>query len=262
MTFTLSRRPNELVFRPVHLVERAHLTPHYVRLTLAGDALKGFDSPGSDDHIRVFFPDAPATTTLTTEELRGFPSRELTPLAWDADSGVLELEFLLHGDEGVAGRWAATAELGSTVGVGGPRGSMVLDGEPDSWFLAGDETALPAIRRFVAAMPSVPPGQVRGRVLVEVPDAAHQPPFDVPPGTELRWVHRGAAPAGSALISALESMGADERPPGDAFAFVAAEHEIVKPARALVLDRWGLDPAHVVVKGYWRRGEAEYHAPH
>ncbi|WP_341769733.1 hypothetical protein [Agromyces protaetiae] len=36
----------------------------------------------------------------------------------------------------------------------------------------------------------------------------------------------------------------------------------MKPGRALVLDRWGLDPEHVVVKGYWRRGEAEYHAPH
>lgn len=262
MSFTLSRRPNELVFRPVRLVERRQLTPHYIRLTLAGDALRGFDSPGSDDHIRVFFPDRADSTALTAEQLRAYPSRELTPLVWDATAGTLELEFLLHGDEGVAGRWAATAELGSTVGVGGPRGSMVLEGEPDSWFLAGDETALPAIRRFVAAMPDAAPGERRGLVLVEVPDAEHEPAFDVPPGTELRWLHRGDSPAGSALAAAIRTMTAADRPAGEVFAFVAAEHEIVKPARALVLDRWRLDPAQVVVKGYWRRGEAEYHAPH
>jgi NADPH-dependent ferric siderophore reductase len=262
VSFTLSRRPNELVFRPARLVERTQLTPHYVRLTLAGDALRGFDSPGSDDHIRVFFPDQADSTALTAEELRAYPSRELTPVSWDAAAGTLELEFLLHGDEGVAGRWAGSAELGSTVGVGGPRGSMVLDGEPDSWFLAGDETALPAIRRFVAAMPAGAPGERRGLVLVEVPDADHQPAFEVPTGTELRWVHRGDSPAGSALAAAIDALTAADRPAGAVFAFVAAEHAIVKPARALVLDRWQLDPEHVVVKGYWRRGEAEYHAPH
>jgi NADPH-dependent ferric siderophore reductase len=99
-------------------------------------------------------------------------------------------------------------------------------------------------------------------VLVEVPDADHEPAFEAPAGTELRWVHRGSSPAGSALAAAIEAMTDADRPAGSVFAFVAAEHAIVRPARALVLDRWGLDPDQVVVKGYWRRGEAEYHAPH
>jgi NADPH-dependent ferric siderophore reductase len=36
----------------------------------------------------------------------------------------------------------------------------------------------------------------------------------------------------------------------------------VKPGRALLLDRWELDPDRIIVKGYWKRGETEYHAPH
>lgn len=266
MPFTLTRRPKDLVFRPARLAERTWLAPHYVRVRLEGDALRGFDSPGSDDHIRVFFPEGgPEPDLLDAEALRAFPSREYTPLAWDGAAGALELEFVVH-DHGVAGRWAAEAPIGSVVGVGGPRGSMIVDGAPAGWFLAGDETALPAMRRFLDRLSQTSPDG-RGLVLVEVPDAAAQPALDVPDGTELRWVHRGGAAEGSALAAALNALGPADRPAPDAdaadvFAFVAAEHAVVKPGRALVLDRWRLEPAHAIVKGYWRRGEAEYHAPH
>lgn len=272
MPFTLTRRPNELVFRPVRLTMRDWLAPHYVRVRLESEALRGFDSPGSDDHIRVFFPDrtafpdgSAAQEALDAEALREFPSREYTPLAWDASAGTLDLEFVVH-QHGIAGRWAAEATMGSVVGVGGPRGSMVVDGAPAGWLLAGDETALPAIRRFLERFSQTAPDG-RGLVLVEVPDAAHRPVVETPAGTELRWINRGEASAGSALIAALDALGAADRPASgadadDVFAFVAAEHSVVKPGRALVLDRWGLDAERVAVKGYWRRGEAEYHAPH
>ncbi|BDZ54588.1 hypothetical protein GCM10025870_16610 [Agromyces marinus] len=172
---------------------------------------------------------------------------------------------MLH-EHGVGGRWAARAPLGSPVGVGGPRGSMLIEGTARGWFLAGDETAIPAIRRLLAELSTASPHGA-GLVLIEVPDEAHRPVIEAPPGAELRWVHRGAAPAGSALVAAVDALTSEDRPaptadPAEVFAFIAAEHTIVKPGRALVLDRWGLDPDRVVVKGYWRRGEDEYHAPH
>ncbi|MET0842765.1 MAG: hypothetical protein ABWY23_02880 [Mycetocola sp.] len=36
----------------------------------------------------------------------------------------------------------------------------------------------------------------------------------------------------------------------------------MRPGRTLLFDRWNLDAATAIVKGYWKRGEAEYHAPH
>ncbi|GAA1057785.1 siderophore-interacting protein [Agromyces luteolus] len=264
MPFTLARRPNELVFRPVRLAARTALAPDYVRLRFEGEALRGFDSPGADDHIRVFFPphaggagDSATPADLAAEALRAFPNREYTPLHWDADAGALELEFVVHGDAGVAGPWAASAPVGSVVGVGGPRGSLVLEGEPDAWFLAGDETAIPAIRRWLRRMP---PG-ARGHVVVEVRGPADELDLDAPAGVEVRWVHRGDAPAASALTAELDALAPADRPAGDVFAFVAAEQAIVRPGRAL-LSRWGIDADRAVVKGYWKRGESEYHAPH
>ena len=69
-------------------------------------------------------------------------------------------------------------------------------------------------------------------------------------------------PAGTTLAGRLDDLTADDRPAGSVFGFVAAEQSIVKPGRALLLERWGLAPEQIVVKGYWKHGEAEYHAPH
>lgn len=251
--FRLVPQGQELRFRRTTLATREWLTPTYVRVRLTGEDLRGFSSPGADDHIRVFFPNGDPETI---EELRAAPSREYTPYAWDED--WLELEFALHGDEGIAAPWAAAAPLGSIAGVGGPRGSKVLTGRPDAWFLAGDETAVPAIRRFARAMDS----DATGRILVEVTDAAHELDIAVPGGVTVEHVHRGDARAGSALAHRIDAFAAADRPDGAVFGFVAAEQSIVKPGRALLLERWGLDSDRVIVKGYWKRDESEYHAPH
>ncbi|QNA91890.1 MULTISPECIES: siderophore-interacting protein [unclassified Microbacterium] len=248
--FSIERRGLELRFRNVTLSAREWLAPDFVRVRLTGSDLAGFDSLGSDDHMRLFFPDGPVGSV---EELRSAPSREYTPLAWGED--WLDVEFAVHGDQGVAAPWAATAPLGAAIGVGGPRGSAVLVGEPGSWLLVGDETAIPAIRRFAALIPVGTPA----RIVVETVNQGRE--FDIEAPVEIEWLHRGNAPSGSALIAFLETLTADDAVGSDPFVFIAAEQAIVKPGRAL-LERWGVDTAKAVVKGYWKRGEAEYHAPH
>ncbi|WP_404473328.1 siderophore-interacting protein [Microbacterium aerolatum] len=248
-SFALERQRLDLQFRAVTLTAREQLAPNYVRVRLEGDDLFGFTSLGSDDHMRLFFPDEMPDSL---EELRTAPSREYTPLVWDEN--WLEVEFAVHGDEGIAARWAATAPLGSQIGVGGPRGSAVITGTPGSWFLAGDETAIPAIRRFAALI-----GDQPARIVIEAHGAEDEIEIDAP--VKVEWLHRGDEPAGSALISFLDGLGESDATGSDPFVFVAAEQSVVKPGRAL-LARWGVSTDHATVKGYWKRGEAEYHAPH
>src|SRR3546814_605411 len=135
--FSLTRRGLDLRFRSAALADRTWQTEAYVRVRLAGSDLAGFTSLGSDDHMRLFFLGGPGTSL---EELRAAPSREYTPFAWG--EGWLEVEFAIHGEpgqRGVAAEWAASAPIGSAIGVGGPRGSMVIEGAPDGWFLARSE---------------------------------------------------------------------------------------------------------------------------
>ena len=256
-TFALTRRPLELRFRRATLAGRKWPALDYLRVRLTGPELVGFGSAGDDDHIRVFFPGA-GDPVGTAEELRAAPSREYTPLAWgdDGATGWLDLEFAGHGGSGVGARWAATAPPGSVVGIGGPRRTMSIEGKPEAWLLAGDEAAIPQIKRYAALIRDDTPATI----LVEVADAAHAVPIQAP--VPVTYVPRDGRPAGSALAAALDAIGAADRPTGAVFGFVAAEASIVPPARALLLDRWGLDPETVVAKGYWKLGEPEYHAPH
>lgn len=248
--FTLERQSIELRFRGATLAAREWLARNYVRVRLRGNELTGFTSLGADDHLRLFFAESP---TNSRDELRAAPSREYTPLAWGDD--WLDVEFVVHGEEGIAGPWAARAPLGSFVGVGGPRGSAVVQGEPDSWLLVGDETAIPAIRRFAAQIPSGVPA----RIVIETCSANDEVAIDSPVTVE--WLHRNEAPAGSALITFLDGLTEADRVGDDPLCFIAAEQSIVRPGRAL-LSRWGIDATQAIVKGYWKRDETEYHAPH
>lgn len=248
-SFSLERQRLDLQFRAATLTAREQLAPNYIRVRLEGDDLYGFTSLGSDDHMRLFFPEE---AVESVEELRAAPNREYTPLVWDEN--WLEVEFAVHGDEGVAARWAATAPIGSQIGIGGPRGSAVLTGTPGSWFLAGDETAIPAIRRFAALI-----GDQPARIVIEVRSPVDEIAIDAP--VKVEWVHRADAPAGSALISLLDGLDELDAVGADPFVFIAAEQSVVKPGRAL-LARWGVDSGRATVKGYWKRGESEYHAPH
>lgn len=256
-SFSLERQSLDLRFRNAALSTREYLTDAYVRIRVTGDELDGFGSPGHDDHIRIFLPDAPPSSV---EEMREAPSREFTPVEWGTDAAgehFLDLEFALHGDEAVASAWAQHAPIGSPIGIGGPRGSLSVVGSPDGWLLAGDETAVAQIRRYAALIPEDAPALI----LVEVRNAAHQMPIDAPVPVE--YINRGSAAPGTALAAAIANMDEDDKPGTDPFLFVAAEQAIVKPARQLAA-RWGVDTARAVIKGYWKSEAtgAEYHAPH
>jgi NADPH-dependent ferric siderophore reductase len=179
----------------------------------------------------------------------GVSLRSYTARRQDADRGEVEIDFVLHGD-GPAAAWGGAAVPGATVAVasGGPLGDR-----PARWLLlAGDETALPAITRILAAAPP----STRGVALVEVADAAEEQPLAAPEGVEVRWLHRDGTPPGEGTLLA-DAVAALDRPDGeDLFAWVAAESAAVRTVRADLRARWGLGRAQHHAIGYWRRGRA------
>jgi NADPH-dependent ferric siderophore reductase len=183
------------------------------------------------------------------EGAHGVSLRSYTARRQDPERGEVEIDFVLHGD-GPAAAWAGAAVPGTTVAVagGGPLGDR-----PAGWLLlAGDETALPAITRILAAAPP----SARGIALVEVADAAEEQPLPAPEGMAVRWLHRdGTAPGEGTLLT--DAVATLERPAGeDLFAWVAAESATVRAVRADLRGRWGLSRAQHHAIGYWRRGRA------
>jgi NADPH-dependent ferric siderophore reductase len=236
-----------------------------VRVVLGGDDLVGFVSLGFDDHVKIFIPPPGATELwLPTSGPQGaaLPEgveppamRDFTPRKYDAEAGELTIDFALH-EAGPATAWAANARPGDFLGVGGPRGSMVVPTGFRLHVLIGDETAIPAIARRLEELPS----DVGARVIVEVEGPGHELNLASDAKIELTWVHRNGAPAGQALLQAVRS--ANLTGGGDLYAWVACESSVAKLLRTHLVDERRFDPKRIKAAGYWKRGAAAVHEMH
>jgi len=239
------------------------LTPKMVRIIVGGDALAGFVSAAHDDHVKVFFPQpGQEKPVLPTPSPNGpvYPegalrpaARDYTPRRYDAAANTLTIDFVLHGD-GPATAWAAQARPGDFLGVGGPRGSFIVPDDFDWYLLAGDETALPAIGRRLEELPA----RARAIIVVEVADAGEEQRFDTRARIETHWLHRdGAEPGDQSLLQ--RAIAELPLPPGDGYAWVAAEAATAKALRRLLIDERGLRKDRVKAAAYWKRGAVAVH---
>ncbi|UIK06023.1 siderophore-interacting protein [Neorhizobium galegae] len=223
----------------VETVER--ITPQMLRITLGGGDLSDFVSAAPDDHIKIFLP------TEAGEPER----RDYTPRRYDQNARSLALDFAVH-DAGPATRWALDAVPGSTLSIGGPRGSAVISGVK-RWLLIGDETALPAIGRRIeeaggdAVITSI--GLVAGPEEEQV--------FETRASLKTLWVHRPLSRAtdASGVISLLDAIALEP----ETFIWVAAEASVARAIRAYLVEKRGYPLAWVKAAGYWAQGKADAH---
>ena len=169
------RRPR--VARVGEVVRTSRLTPHMIRVVLGGEGLAGFPAGEYTDHyVKLLFPPpgAPYGVPFDPEQVRADHPQEHWPVtrtytvrAWDADRGELTIDFVYHGDEGLAGPWAAAAAPGDRIQMFGPGGGYAPSPDADWHLLVGDESALPAIgvalTRLPAGVPALVFVEVEGR---------------------------------------------------------------------------------------------------
>jgi len=248
------------VARVAEVLRRTQLTPHMIRVVFGGEGLRGFPVGEFTDHyVKLQFPPpgagyaVPYDVETVQRELprEQWPvSRTYTVRSWDAVAGELTIDFVHHGDEGVAGPWAAAAQPGDRLQLFGPGGAYAPSVLADWHLLVGDEAALPAI---AAALPRVPSG-AQARVFLEVAGPEEEQDLPVAPGVELHWVHRGSAVPGEALVAAVRSA---QLPTGTAQAFVHGEAHLVRELRSLVRVDLAVPRELMSVSGYWRLGSTE-----
>jgi len=260
---TVRRVRHETKRRLLQVRDVSRLTPKMVRIVLAGDELAGFVSAAHDDHVKLFFP-PPGTEqpVLPAQGPNGpvYPegavrpaARDYTPRRYDAAAGTLAIDFVLHGD-GPATSWAAHARPGHFLGVGGPRGSFIVPDDFDWYLLAGDETALPAIARRLEELPA----GTRAIAVIEVADAAEERPLASRARLDTSWLHRDGAPPGETSLL-LDAVAALALPPGEGYAWVAAEAATAKSLRAHLVEARSLRKDRVKAAAYWKRGAVAVH---
>lgn len=127
--------------RLLHVQRTQDLAPNLRRVFLGGPQLAGFPSDSAGAHIKLMLPlpgqHEPVLPTLGADgpiwppaEIRPI-TRTYTVAAIDTQRGELAVDFVLHGDNGPASRWANAAQPGAAIGVAGPAA-------PPRFFAAAD----------------------------------------------------------------------------------------------------------------------------
>ncbi|HEU5030430.1 MAG TPA: siderophore-interacting protein [Spirillospora sp.] len=236
------------------------LTPHMIRVVLGGESLAGFGAGAFTDHyVKLLFPQPGVEypEPFDMEKVRAemprdqWPSvRTYTVRAWDPDAVELTIDFVHHGDKGIAGPWAASVRPGEEIFFNGPGGAYAPSADAGWHLLVGDESALPAIAASLERIPAGAPA----RVFIEVAGPEEEQDLRAPAGTELVWLHRDGGQVGDLLVEAVQKL---DFPEGDVHAFVHGEANFVKALRRhLRVDR-GLPMERLSISGYWRRGRDE-----
>jgi NADPH-dependent ferric siderophore reductase len=242
------------------VLRREQLTPHMIRVVLGGPDLRDFPAGAFTDHyVKLLFPPAgvryprPFDLAAIRQELprEDWPrTRTYTVRRWDRATGELTLDFVYHGDEGLAGPWAASVQPGEELHFMGPGGKYAPSVDAGWHLLVGDESALPAI---AAAVEALPPGAV-AKAFVEVADAQEEQWLESAGDVEIAWLHRGRRQIGDLLLERVTAMAF---PAGRVQAFVHGEANFVKALRRHLLAERGLTADQLSISGYWRRGADE-----
>lgn len=236
----------------VHVIAARRLTPSMVRVTVAAARPSGVTPPGGiapdgadaggrtslahfadcgfDQRIKIILPAQPGGEIPLADpenwyrDLRSLPdgrrpaARTYTvrsmrnPGSPDAE---IDIDVVLHGTDGPASAWAASAM--ETVLAGDPtgptrvtlvgpdarfeadhRGREFVTSERRDLLIAGDETALPAIAAILERLDRAS----TGTVLIEVPTGYDAIPLSAPAGIKVTFLPRDGARHGDLLVRA------------------------------------------------------------
>jgi len=235
------------------------ITPHMIRVVVGGPGLAEFpETPHTDRYVKLLFarPGVVYPEPFDIEAIWAALPREQWPVtrtytvrALDHAAGELTIDFVYHGDSGLAGPWAAAARPGDVLRMMGPGGAYAPDPEADWHLLVGDESAVPAISAACERIPAGAPAVV----VLEVADESERQQLAGPGVLDVTWLYRnGGRP--DQVLAALRDL---DLPPGRVHAFVHGEAGLIRGVRRHLLDECGVARETLSVSGYWRRGRDE-----
>ncbi|MGF6109272.1 siderophore-interacting protein [Pseudomonas sp. ADAK2] len=200
------------------------LSPHMMRVTLAGPMVTEMATWAPDQRVKLFFPAEDGSPARLAHDDGWYARYRSMPVAQRpamrtytirhlrAEQGEVDIDFVLHGETGPASRWAIRALPGASIQITAPdRHFSAQDAGGFEWkppqalkqlLLVADGTALPAalgILDELAAMAEPPVTQA----FFEVDSREDALPVPDWPGLSVEWLIRDHAVAGSLMVEAV-----------------------------------------------------------
>ncbi len=178
------KRPEARIIR----VKKAYyLTPNMIRVTFSGPELKGIPSGREGGNCKLTIPFDGQNYQAFVEQMqqgKKLPVRTYTVRAYREKKLEMDIDFVAHGTEGPASRWAMTAKPGSFCGFRGPSTAKVTHFESDWYVIAADMSALPLAVVTLESMPR----DAKGVAVFEVATEADKQLINAPKGVGIYWL--------------------------------------------------------------------------
>ena len=238
----MARRPP----RELQVLTVTDITPNMRRITLGGSGLQDFPANSEGAYLKLFLDDPdqaePSVRTYTVRQQRD---------ATDATEYEIDVDFVLHGDHGIASRWAANACTGDMLKVGGPGPRKTLNLDADWFFLVADMTALPALSVNLEEMPV----GASGYAVIQILQAEDRQELVAPPGVDIDWVVAPSDASGRAAV--IDTIRNKKWLAGRPAVWAANEFDTMRAMRVYFKKERGLSTQDAYISSYWKQGLRE-----
>jgi NADPH-dependent ferric siderophore reductase len=239
-------------FRKVEVRETERVSARMTRVVLVGPELEGFAVPEPAASVRLLLPSRAAELVLPEWNGNEFllPGgrrpviRTFTPQPLEAQT--LRLDIVTHGS-GAASDWVQSARPGAAAALSGPGRGYTVGETVRELLIGGDETAVPAIRQVLDAIPAAG----KARVHIEIADPEARTDLAARAQTPVTWHLLGAdAVPGDALFEAI----AAEEISSESSVWIAGEAAGVQRIRKHLFGERGIPRGRTTIRGYWKQG--------
>ena len=231
-----------------------HLTPNMIRVTFAGPELASFPEGREGGNCKLMLPEPDESRESFAKRLSEGPApvrRTYTVRHYRADAQELDIDFVAHGDNGPASRWASRAKPGDFLGLAGPSTPKMERFEADWYLVAADPSAVPVAAAALEAMPR----DAQGIAVFEMTSAEDRQQIDAPEGIELHWLVQPDPYQPSSRQEEL--IRAMDWPEGRVQTCIAGESGVIRALRAFLHQEKHLPREDTYISGYWKIGLVE-----
>lgn len=245
----------------LRLKKKEYITPHLIRVILEGDAVEEYKDCTPGNNNKIFIPPAGVREVHFPEyneelEIWLHPEPHLVPSvrtythrAIDLEKKEMVIDFVHHGENGPASRWAIHAQPGDELGVAMKAVTKELVPRTGHYLLAGDATAIPVLSCILESLPA----PASGVCVIEVHGPEDELRIRTAADIRFVWLHNPHPEKESKLAGTVKELELPER---NRFAYIAAEYRTVKELREYLRDKnWSKEEFYAF--SYWKAGVAE-----
>jgi len=260
---SFAKPPKDTSLSVVSVLRTERISPNFVRVTVGGEALSVVGDHGFDHWFRLFLPREEGRTSFSLPDrvdLLGYLKflrmpeairpylRNYTVRAFRPESRELDIDFAIHGDDGIATRWATRTNPGDTVALIDQGRGFEFSAQAAHHVLVADETGLPAVAGILRDLPR----DAVGTAFIEIAHAADEQPTDAPAGFDVRWLVREPGEQPGKL--ALDTVTSWPLPTTELAAYLVGEQSLATGLRRDLVAR-GVAKKAITFSGYWRMGK-------